>query len=87
VGDVRGSGLMLGVELVTDKASRAPNAAAASAVMEACRTRGVLIGKGGLYGSVLRLSPPLVLTEDEARHGISVLDEAVAEAAAGGGAT
>jgi len=87
VGDVRGSGLMLGIELVMDKSSKSPNAAAAGAVMEACRRRGVLIGKGGLYGSVLRLSPPMVLTEDEARHGVSVLDEAVAEAAAGGGAT
>jgi len=85
VGDVRGAGLMIGVELVTDKASRTPHPAAAAEVMEACRRRGVLIGKGGLYGSVLRLSPPLVLTEDEARRGIEVLDEAVAEAAAGGG--
>lgn len=85
VGDVRGKGLMVGVELVTDKASKAPNPAAAAAVMEGCRTRGVLVGKGGMHGSVLRLSPPLVLTEDEARHGVEVLDEALAEAASGGG--
>ena len=84
VGDVRGKGLMLGVELVVDKASKAPNPAAAAAVMEGCRRRGVLVGKGGMHGSVLRLSPPLVLSEDEARRGVAVLDEALEEA---GGAT
>ena len=47
--------------------------------MEACRRRGVLVGKGGLYSSVLRLAPPLVLTEDEARHGVRVLDECDAQ--------
>jgi len=87
VGDVRGSGLMIGVELVLDKESRRPNPAAATAVMEGCRRRGVLVGKGGLYGSVLRISPPLVLTEDEARHGLEVLEASVDEAAQGGGAS
>ena len=43
----------------------------------------MLVGKGGLYGSVLRLSPPLVLTEDEARAASRVLDEALADAAGG----
>jgi 4-aminobutyrate aminotransferase len=81
VGDVRGKGLMLGVELVTDKVSRTPSPEVAAEVMEGCRRRGVLVGKGGLYGSVLRISPPLILTEDEARHGVQVLDEAIAEAA------
>ena len=81
VGDVRGKGLMLGVELVTDKASRTPAPSVAAEVMEGCRRRGVLVGKGGLYGSVLRISPPLVLTEEQARHGVRVLDEAIAEAA------
>ena len=81
VGDVRGKGLMLGVELVTDKASRTPDPAAAAAVMEGCRRRGVLIGKGGLHGSVLRISPPLTLTEDEARQCVAVVEAAVAEAA------
>ena len=52
--------------------------------MEGCRRRGVLVGKGGMHGSVLRLSPPLVLTEEEARHGVAVLDEALADAAQGG---
>ena len=86
IGDVRGSGLMIGVEMVRDKASKAPDPAAAAAVMEGCRRRGVLIGKGGMYGSVLRISPALVLTEDEARRGVEVFGEAVAEAAEGGGA-
>jgi 4-aminobutyrate aminotransferase len=87
VGDVRGKGLMVGVELVVDKASKAPNPAAAAAVMEGCRERGVLVGKGGMHGSVLRLSPPLVLTEEEARRGVAVLDEALGDAATRGAGT
>jgi 4-aminobutyrate aminotransferase len=83
VGDVRGKGLMLGVELVERSETKVPSPALAAAVMEGCRRRGVLVGKGGLYGSVLRLSPPLVLTEDEARRGVAVLDEAITEAAGG----
>jgi 4-aminobutyrate aminotransferase len=85
VGDVRGKGLMMGVELVVDKSSKAPNPTAAAAVMEGCRRRGVLVGKGGMHGSVLRLAPPLTLTEDEARRAVGVLDAALAEAGGNGG--
>jgi 4-aminobutyrate aminotransferase len=84
VGDVRGKGLMVGVELVVDKASKTPNPKAAGDVMEGCRERGVLVGKGGMHGSVLRVAPPLTLTEDEARRAVQVLDEAIEEAVAGG---
>lgn len=57
VGDVRGKGLMLGVELVA--ADGSPDASAAGRVLEATKARGLLIGKGGLYGNVLRLAPPM----------------------------
>ena len=76
--------MMVGVELVVDKASKTPNPKAAGDVMEGCRERGVLVGKGGMHGSVLRVAPPLTLTEDEARRAVQVLDEAIEEAVAGG---
>lgn len=79
VGEVRGKGLMVGIEMVTDGGSRAPDAAGAGRVMEAARERGVLVGKGGLYGNTLRLSPPLTITEDDAARAIETLDAAFGE--------
>lgn len=72
IAEVRGKGLMCGVELVKPGTDE-PDPAAASAVLEAARERGVLIGKGGLFGQVLRIAPPLSLTEDEANAGLDVL--------------
>jgi len=79
VGDVRGKGLMLGVELV-EPATGAPDAGAAKRAQEAARRGGLLIGKGGLYGNVLRIAPPLVVTEAEADEGIEILGAALATA-------
>ncbi len=79
VGEVRGKGLMIGVELVEGKASRAPAPEAAARVMEACRERGLLVGRGGLYGNVLRLSPPLTVTEEEAARAVETLAVAFGE--------
>lgn len=76
VAEVRGKGLMLGVELVK-KGSLDPDPAAAAAVMEAARKEGLLIGKGGLYGNTLRIAPPLSLTEEEADEGFEKLARAV----------
>ncbi|WP_219414077.1 aspartate aminotransferase family protein [Pseudonocardia nigra] len=78
VGDVRGRGLMLGVELVD--AHGRPSPAAATEALEAARRGGVLIGKGGLHGNVLRIAPPLSITEDEATEGAAVLVAAFQEA-------
>jgi 4-aminobutyrate aminotransferase len=83
VGEVRGKGLLIGIELVTDGESKAPDAAAASRVMEACKEKGLLVGRGGLYGNVLRLSPPLIITEDDAARAVETLDVAFGEVQAG----
>ncbi|HZD79406.1 MAG TPA: aspartate aminotransferase family protein [Actinomycetota bacterium] len=79
VGEVRGKGLMIGVEMVTDGTSKEPDAQGANRVMESARERGVLIGRGGLYGNVLRLSPPLTITEDDAERAVETLDVAFGE--------
>jgi 4-aminobutyrate aminotransferase len=76
VGEVRGKGLMLGIELVRP-GTRDPDPQAASAVLEATRRDGVLVGKGGLHGNVLRIAPPLTLTLEEADRGIAALDAAL----------
>ncbi|MEX1006064.1 MAG: aspartate aminotransferase family protein [Acidimicrobiia bacterium] len=76
VGEVRGKGLMVGIELVR-AGSRDPNPAAAASVMEAARRQGLLIGKGGIYGNVLRIAPPLTLTEAEADEGYTMLETAI----------
>jgi 4-aminobutyrate aminotransferase len=78
IGDVRGKGLMIGVELVA-AGSKTPDPAAAARMIEETRARGLLIGKGGLHGNVLRIAPPLTLTEDEATEGLGVLTQAFAE--------
>ena len=76
VGDVRGKGLMIGVELV-EPGSNAPSTRAASSVLEKTRTAGLLVGKGGLYGNVIRLAPPMTLTDDETDEGLQILTEAI----------
>lgn len=74
VGEVRGRGLMVGVELVgPDGFEAAPEAAAE--VMEATRSAGLLIGRGGLHGNCLRIAPPMSLSDAEADHGLEILTE------------
>jgi 4-aminobutyrate aminotransferase len=76
VGEVRGKGLMFAVDLV-DPATGRPSPALATAVLEAARERGLLIGKGGLYGHTLRMAPAMTLSEDEAREGLGLLSDAL----------
>ena len=78
VGDVRGKGLMAAVELVVP-GSTEPSPAAATAVLEAAKERGLLIGKGGLYGNVLRLAPPMTLTADETEEALGILADVLAD--------
>jgi len=66
IGDVRGSGLYLGVEMVTDRASKAPDAAKAAAIVNGLRERRVLISATGFHGNTLKIRPPLVFGESHA---------------------
>ena len=81
VGDVRGKGLMIGIELVRPGTGSPgdPAPELAAAVLEAAKRRGVLIGKGGLHGNVLRIAPPLTLTTSEAAEGLAALVAAIEE--------
>ncbi len=85
IGDVRGKGLMIGVELVRPSTGTPgePAPELASAVLEAARRRGLLVGKGGLYANVLRVAPPLSLTPQEAAEGLALLTASIEEVAAG----
>ena len=78
IGDVRGMGLMLGVELVRDRTSKEPANEETLAIMERTRELGVLIGKGGLFGNVLRIKPPLCITAADADFALEVLEVALA---------
>ncbi len=77
VGEVRGKGLMAAVELVVPGGNR-PDPAAAARAMEETRRRGLLVGKGGRYGNVLRIAPALTLTEPEADEGLEILADSIA---------
>jgi 4-aminobutyrate aminotransferase len=76
VGEVRGKGLMFAVDLV-DPVTKRPSPPLAAKMLEATRERGLLIGKGGLYGHTLRMAPPLTLSETEAKEGLGILADAL----------
>ena len=65
IGEIRCQGLMVGLEVVQDAASKAPAAAEAAKIKMAMRDKGVLLGLGGVYGNVLRIQPPLTISDDE----------------------
>jgi 4-aminobutyrate aminotransferase-like enzyme len=81
IGDVRGMGLLAALELVKDRKSKEPAAAETNAVMERCRENRVLLGKGGLYGNVLRISPPMNVTKDDVDEFVRRLDKSFADLA------
>jgi 4-aminobutyrate aminotransferase len=76
VGEVRGRGLMIAVEFVRPGTSE-PDPASTVRVFDECRAGGLLVGKGGLYGNVIRIGPALTLTEEEAREGLAVMVDAI----------
>jgi 4-aminobutyrate aminotransferase-like enzyme len=78
IGDVRGMGLMQAIECVKDRQSKQPDPQSVLRVFEETRKRGVLIGKGGLYGNVIRLGPPLVASKSDIDELVAALDGAFA---------
>jgi 4-aminobutyrate aminotransferase-like enzyme len=82
IGDVRGLGLMIGVEIVDDRTSREPSPQLTKRVQQAMRERGVLISITGVHGCVLRITPPLVITELQVGMALETLDSALGAAMA-----
>src|SRR5208282_2268818 len=76
IGDVRGKGLMLGIEMVNDHATKEPAKAECAQVLENARELGLLIGKGGLWGQTIRFAPPMCITRADADFLLAVFDEA-----------
>jgi 4-aminobutyrate aminotransferase len=77
IGDVRGMGLMQAIEFVKDRQSKEPAPQETNQFMEECRKRGLLVGKGGLYGNVVRTSPPLNISRSDVDEAIRIMDEAL----------
>jgi 4-aminobutyrate aminotransferase/(S)-3-amino-2-methylpropionate transaminase len=78
IGEVRGIGAMLAMELVTDRASKKPDPLLTTDVLHECHDNGLVVLKAGLYDNVIRLLPPLTITDDELSRGLDILGSALA---------
>jgi 4-aminobutyrate aminotransferase len=78
IGEVRGMGLMQGLELVKDRKTKEPAPEATAAVLEAAKDNGLIVGKGGMFGNVIRISPMLNVTKADADQAADLLDRAFA---------
>jgi len=74
IGEVRGKGLLLGIELVKDRATKEPTTFECADILENCRDMGLLLGKGGLHGQTIRFSPPMCIHRQDAEFLLDVLD-------------
>lgn len=79
VGDVRGRGLVWGIELVEDRGSKVPAPKLARQLIDLCAQSGLLIGCVGMYGNVIRVAPPLVISEAQAHESLGILFECIAK--------
>jgi 4-aminobutyrate aminotransferase len=79
IGDVRGMGAMIGIELVTDRGSKEPAAAEAARVVNLARERGLMLMGAGIYSNVVRILVPLVVTDEDLQAGLDILDGCLAE--------
>ena len=82
IGDVRGMGLMQALEFVRDRKSKEPAPQETAQFMEECRKLGLLVGKGGLYGNVIRMSPPMNIAKADVDQAINIMDQALANVGA-----
>jgi alanine-glyoxylate transaminase / (R)-3-amino-2-methylpropionate-pyruvate transaminase len=74
IGDVRGKGLMLGAELVTDRETKAPATQEVAQIFEELKNQQILVGKGGLYSNVFRIKPPMCITADDVDYTLQAFD-------------
>ncbi|HLV95176.1 MAG TPA: aspartate aminotransferase family protein [Candidatus Acidoferrales bacterium] len=79
IGDVRGMGMMQALELVKDRSTKEPAAAETTQLLEGARRNGLLVGKGGLYGNVIRMAPPMNISKADVDEGIRLLDKTFGE--------
>ena len=82
IGDVRGMGLMQGLELVKDRKTKEPGTDLAGRFMERARSNGLIVGRGGLYANVIRMSPPLNISKADIDAALAIIDKSLAEATA-----
>jgi len=82
IGEVRGMGLLQALELVEDRKSKKPANQAMLRVLEAARENRILLGKGGLYGNVLRISPPMNIQKSDVDQFLLALDKSFVQAGA-----
>ena len=83
IGDVRGLGMMLAIEIVSDRDAKTPDAALATAIQEAAAARGVLLLKAGLYGNCIRVLCPLVITDEQLDEALNAWEAAIEAATSG----
>lgn len=79
LGDVRGSGLVVGLEFVEDKKTKEPSERKTIEFMNRCVQKGLLLGRVGIYGNVLRIAPPLVINEKEADEALYIIEKVLGE--------
>jgi len=83
IGEVRGLGPMLALELVADRDTRQPAAEAAKAVVKFCYRQGLILIACGTHGNVIRTLMPLVITDEQLERGLTILEEGLAEVCKG----
>jgi len=79
IGDVRGKGLMIGIELVKDQKKKTPAVEEVRKIRDLCREKGLLVGSGGVKGCVLRIQPPLVIEKEQIDKALNILEESIKE--------
>ena len=79
IGDVRGMGLLVALELVVDRDTKEPARDAATRLLQGAKDRGLIIGRGGLYGNVIRICPPLIIDRANVDEAVSILDHALSD--------
>ena len=81
VGDVRGVGAMIGIELVKDRQTKEPAKEITSKVVKYCLEQGVMLISAGIFSNVIRLLIPLVVTDEQLDRGLTVLEQSILKAA------